>query len=60
MIYDVLTSLKGKTVDHIDRDEHDQFTMVHFTDGTMWLIVAQHWNCSGAKLLQEVGHKHSG
>jgi hypothetical protein len=60
MTYDVLTCLKGKVIDRVDRDEHDQFTCVHFTDETMWLIVPKVWNCSGVKLQHIVGTKHSG
>lgn len=52
-----LSQLNGKKVSHIDCGEDEEFVLVHFTDGTMWLIVATRWNCAGARLEQKIDYQ---
>lgn len=51
---DVLTNLAGKTIDHVDASVDGEFVVIHFTDGTIWLIVAEPQNSSGAGLKQKI------
>ncbi len=55
MWFDVLQQLKGKQIDHLDRDEHDQFVVVHFTDGTIWVSSATRCNAAGCRIDHKVG-----
>ena len=56
MIYfNELEQLEGKTIDRIDRDEHDQFVVIYFKDGTIWLATARRSNCCGVKVDHMVG-----
>jgi predicted KAP-like P-loop ATPase len=47
--------LHGKIIDHIDCSKYDEFVVIHFTDGTVWLLVAERWNCAGAKFIYRFG-----
>ena len=54
----LLEGLCDKTIHHIDCDSCEEFALVHFTDGTMWLVQAIPWNCGGAKLNLKFSWSH--
>lgn len=58
MGFDILQSLLGKTIERIDRPEHDEFLLVKFSDNTLWLVKSKRWNAAGSKLGHKVDKKH--
>ena len=46
----------GKTVERVDGDEHDEFLLLTFTDGSNWLILETvTGTVAGPELLQVFG-----
>lgn len=57
MVKPWLDKFNGKTVEKIETTEWDEILIIHFTDGSFWVIIPEKWNCSGARLVHKMDIK---
>jgi hypothetical protein len=50
--------MAGRTVTRVDVGKDDEFVVIHFEDGTMWMVTSVRCNAAGSKLLDRTSFGH--